>query len=993
MIPLKLELTNFLSYRETATLNFEGLHLACISGLNGAGKSSILDGITWALFGQSRSKSDDDVINRIAAARGDAASVHFTFQMDTNIYRVMRRKPLGKSMALEFQLQTDNGWKTLSEARSRETQEAIEKLLRLNYDIFTNASFLLQGKADEFTTKSPNKRKEILADLLGVSQWDNYREAVTERRKREEGQMLLLESRLREIEEELGQQTSREEELIQAQAELSDIQGRLGDKESLLSQLRRAEEAARQQKQLVANLHTGLTRTRQILDNLRRAQNQRQNQRQSYQRILDQSATILADYAAWEQAEATIQSWQMKAEAYHARQREMRPHELTIEREKSRLSQRQTELETQAQRVQHAQSECETVQRQRTQAHLRLTEVETELVTLTEQEKALQTARTHLQNQENERKLWLQEVGQLQTRQRRIHTLNKEREGVRKNQTEAGTYLIELSAQVAALTSQRNRYSLALGERDALKGQQERLKEQGKKHNERIEKLGQETGSECPLCGQPLSETHRQTVLAELTAENEVGRQEYSQNQKRLKTLEAEIADLDKILKQSDKLERDQQTQQQRLATADARLQEIDQAVQEWEADEAARLTELEKQLADESPLAEPRQQVKQLEQVVQARPRLEKERQTLTRQIASEDARLGEIDRLVTDWHQVGRGELGAVQQALLAGAYAQEAQVLLQELHAAAAAIGYDATAHGTTRQQRTALNHAPARQQELGQATAAAHPLDEALAEGTRQISEQETHLAEQEQQYQAAQDTLATMQGSEAELFRLEKEVNLLREQKTQADRKVGVMQSRLAVLVERETQRQTTLVAKESQSLLINRLKTLEKACGREGVQALLIEQALPDIEERANMLLDRLTNGDMRISFDTQKALKSRKGALRETLDIIIVDSAGERPYENYSGGEQFRVNFALRLALSQLLAKRSGARLQTLVIDEGFGSQDPAGRQRLIEAINTIQQDFTRILIITHIDELRDAFPNRIEVSKGPTGSLITVV
>lgn len=53
-----------------------------------------------------------------------------------------------------------------TEAKVRETQAEIEKLLRMNYDVFTNASFLLQGKADEFTTKTPDKRKEILAETL-----------------------------------------------------------------------------------------------------------------------------------------------------------------------------------------------------------------------------------------------------------------------------------------------------------------------------------------------------------------------------------------------------------------------------------------------------------------------------------------------------------------------------------------------------------------------------------------------------------------------------------------------------------------------------------------------------------------------------------------------------------------------------------------------------------------------------------------------------------
>jgi exonuclease SbcC len=94
-----------------------------------------------------------------------------------------------------------------------------------------------------------------------------------------------------------------------------------------------------------------------------------------------------------------------------------------------------------------------------------------------------------------------------------------------------------------------------------------------------------------------------------------------------------------------------------------------------------------------------------------------------------------------------------------------------------------------------------------------------------------------------------------------------------------------------------------------------------------------------------------------------------------------------------FSGGEAFRVNFAIRLALSEVLAQRAGARLQTLVIDEGFGSQDAQGRQRLVEAINLVRQDFARILVITHIDELKDAFPTRIEVEKTPRGSQLRVL
>ncbi len=74
------------------------------------------------------------------------------------------------------------------------------------------------------------------------------------------------------------------------------------------------------------------------------------------------------------------------------------------------------------------------------------------------------------------------------------------------------------------------------------------------------------------------------------------------------------------------------------------------------------------------------------------------------------------------------------------------------------------------------------------------------------------------------------------------------------------------------------------------------------------------------------------------------------------------------------------------------MLARRAGAQLRTLFLDEGFGTQDEAGRQRLVEAINTVQDQFDLLLVITHIEELRDAFPVQIAVTRAPDGSQITV-
>ena len=321
----------------------------------------------------------------------------------------------------------------------------------------------------------------------------------------------------------------------------------------------------------------------------------------------------------------------------------------------------------------------------------------------------------------------------------------------------------------------------------------------------------------------------------------------------------------------------------------------------------------------------------------------------------------------------------------------FATEAQAKLAELDSQLQAIGYVATEHETARQELEALADVPERYQQLKQAEAAVKPLEDALADLAQQVETQETAVSELQTEKETAVAELEKLTTDGGDLNRVEDEVFRLREEQVQANRKVGAAQQRLDVLDDLRTRREHLETQKAECSRQIQRLKLLEKACGKSGVQALLIEQALPDIEERANELLDRLTGGEMRVVFSTQKKLKSRN-AVAETLDIRISDNAGERPYENFSGGEQFRVNFAIRLALSQLLAHRSGARLQTLVIDEGFGSQDPNGRQRLVEAINTIEKDFAVIMIITHIDELRDAFPQRIEVEKRPSGSFISV-
>ncbi|MDP3788207.1 MAG: SMC family ATPase [Candidatus Chromulinivorax sp.] len=184
-----------------------------------------------------------------------------------------------------------------------------------------------------------------------------------------------------------------------------------------------------------------------------------------------------------------------------------------------------------------------------------------------------------------------------------------------------------------------------------------------------------------------------------------------------------------------------------------------------------------------------------------------------------------------------------------------------------------------------------------------------------------------------------------------------------------------------------------LIEKELTSINLEITDFIEivKALGKDGLQALLIEQALPEIEQEANILLAQLTDNQTQIFIESLRDLK--KGGSKETLDIKISDSIGLRPYEMFSGGEAFRIDFALRIAISKLLARRAGTALQTLIIDEGFGSQDDDGLQLIMDSILKIQNHFAKVIIVSHLPAMKEQFPVQFIVEKKASGSVITVI
>ena len=173
MLPIQLSLKNFLSYREAApNLVLEDVHVACLCGPNGNGKSALLDAITWVLWGRARGQRTDQLLHH----GQNEMSVDLIFDISNNRYRVSRRYSKARStpqISLELYLKnTDGNFAPITGDSITATQSFIIRLINMDYDTFVNSAFLVQGRADAFTMSSPTQRKEVLTKVLGLGLYD-----------------------------------------------------------------------------------------------------------------------------------------------------------------------------------------------------------------------------------------------------------------------------------------------------------------------------------------------------------------------------------------------------------------------------------------------------------------------------------------------------------------------------------------------------------------------------------------------------------------------------------------------------------------------------------------------------------------------------------------------------------------------------------------------------------------------------------------------------
>ncbi len=855
MIPLHLRISGFLSYRDTIELDFNTFDLACISGHNGAGKSSLLDAFTWSLFGEARGKSSD-IINLNQDVK--AAEVALTFEHEGNTYRVQRTLPRNKSTVLEFQVKNGDEWRPLTEKTTRDTQTRIEQTLRLDYETFVNASFFLQGKADQFTQQNATKRKEVLSNILGLEAWEEYKNRTAEKRKAIEREADEIDGRIAEIDAELAEEDSRKARLAELETSLKQLTSTREAQESILENIKKNTALLDEQRKLTSTIQASLQRSQTALMGLETRLATKQTDRASYASLVHRAGEIESAYKEWQIVRKELEEWEKNASQFREHEKERAPLLERIAAEKARLEEEKRSL------------------------------------TIEEEEFSNQSS----------------VIGELT-------------ESIK--QTEKN--LKEAEAKIAERSELETRRNGARERQAAMKVENETLKVEMNQLKERIEALKSADGVACPVCGQELSEAHRKSTLKQLEADGKEKGDKYRANTEESKSLATEITNYQLQITNLSSVENDR---------------------------------------------------VKFASEVSQLTERVER------------------LQALAKDWETTGRKRLKEVEKLLEGVRFAKDEQKQLAKLDKELAKLGYDASAHDEAREKENELRSVEEEYGNLKSAKEVIKQIEGEIANLEGERGKRKEEIDEQQKLYDSATAALASADVQSPNLEEAERELFRVREEENKVRSELGGAQQRVDILKTQRARKKDFEKEREEFRKQIARHRTLERAFGKDGVPALLIEHAIPHIQDKANQILGQLTNDRMSLEFVTQEKYKdeSRKD-LKETLEIRIKDGVGRdgRNYEMYSGGEAFRINFAIRLALSELLAQRKGARLQTLVIDEGFGSQDVQGRQRLIEAINLVKNDFAKILVITHLDELKDSFPTRIEVEKTERGSEIHVI
>jgi DNA repair protein SbcC/Rad50 len=1045
MIPQRVKLSGFLSYKDEQDIRFEESQLWMLTGVNGSGKSSVFDAVTFALFGHHRggSQSAAELINK----ESNTLSVEFDFTVEKQLYRVkrtVRRKPVGiasTQQVMKFipgnaatlgELSTEDSWEAIPDTNYKTKFDAwIKDKIGLDYETFTSSVLLLQGKSEKLLDSTPAGRAGVLARIVDLERYQKLHSKADDRRRELKAQLESISNQLsgiREVtDEELNAAAARIEEAEQASTQ---VRERIDTLMSLEAQARRWDGirknlAATQTK--LANAEAVLGHAVAIEKDFARLRELRD--------VLPAVGTIVTERGSIGESERKTERLTKQREDA-AERRRTTENALEQDRKKrdalkkslgeheakqSNLNTRLRELAGILEKVKHAEDADAEVKRLDAELKPLPADPDAAVRKLQQEQERLALLGQHiaLLNRLHEDRSELTKVVAAE-KKARIDETKLKAEGV-----EAKAEFTTLEAKAKAAREDRAAKDQAAAEARALAQQARELAEEFKQLS--AEKT-------CRACGQVLTKKH--------FADEKKSRDTAAKAaEEKLKALAAAVSAARKL---EDELTAKEIAAREHLGKMRDQYKDAAAAAKQAAQDirrltDSCRLTyfalpeEFKAKVgatepADWSKVAFPDrhdittlgEEAKQLEGV----KRKHKAAQDEANKVGALRAKLESAREQL---EKARRGLPAADPAALREEFNAKKADETAVIANIATTKKAIASTEIDVDRQQRdlknidleltTLAGNLETEERSRKQSAESVERAKKALPGPWQKLVEAAglTERAKWQDEFDALTargtekkftDLQAARSGLDslrAEIAQFEQEAKEFPSEARRSPEEVKAevagarkeLDGRNKELLDAQGSKRELDRLREQRGELgmqykaldaeFSRFKTLAELLGRDRLQRFLVRKAEKQIVEYANSVLDRLSGGQLFL-----KLVAGDDGSAEKALELECGNSVTGGAAINVaflSGSQRFRVAVALALGIGQYASKQHRP-IESVIIDEGFGCLDRAGRQVMIQELQNLRGHLQCILLVSHQEEFADAFPDgyRFELHAGAT-------
>lgn len=1001
MRPLELTIEGFTSFRNKQYIDFSQLELFAITGKTGAGKSSLLDAMTLALYGRVARFDGKTSAKDLLSQGSTKLQVTLRFLANGTEYQVSRSwlyRTKTAQPTFKLDKRVNGAWEAEGEQKEADITASIEQILGMNYETFTKVILLPQGKFDEFLKGKGAERRKILRELAGYTIFERMREQAEKQSNLITGECKSLQNRLDNWDlpsaEELNQKCDRYTILEQE-----------------LPRLHQAFDGARNtiaaEKQLFDRLQH-LATLQQELDTL----NQEATQIIALKQQLEQARVCDRLSATWTKVHSIRQRYQKAQYNAEAATHNLTQTQAALQIQAQQLQEAQAykvEIEPQLQRREQALNSTKIYDEQRTQVSDEVKRLEK---ILAEKTKAIADTEKTVKSVENELSAKQQQVikvnkeiaqyspgGDRLERLNRVAPLLIQSEGIHKQVESDRTKLqhLNLELQKAEQDRQTAVESYQQAEAEFLSFRTEFTSARQQDHAATLRML-LHTGDNCPVCGGVYPEAHLLPLATSFdiktlekrdrTAESK--RQTAAANKTKAETTQ------ESLKQQVDDAQRSLTTIQDELIAITQHISNI-LSTQKWELNPL----KLEHKALQENDA--------KYQEILRIKEKIEAEVQNSELNFDFAQKRLIEVrsqhQDAVTEVERQ-KTKLQEIVAKLTDIAGGQSYDTLLQQLERdkrnLAEKIEQANQSYQAVRDKfiQTSQEETKAREDFTDATTEKAQVeaewqtrlLAEKLTEEIflkSQISpESQNKLQEKIETYEQKKIQLETLVQQETKelggkttnaeiIAKLETAVNAADANRKSSQDEYEQLKVWIAKAEDNRQQAkklQSDLSQKQQE---LETYRTLAKELKSDRFQAYILQHFEHELVAQATVLLRELTEQRYALKYDDK--------------EYYVEDrwSGGEaRRVQTLSGGETFATSLSLALALSEKLS--GGAKLGSLFIDEGFGTLDAETLESVCNILQSLGQQDRLVGVITHVPALGEQLGTQIKIEKLPEGSQI---